>query len=66
MNGERLALAALCTNKNIYRLSAGVYADAFGPEPKLADDLKAATATTPLAIASGAAAERGEHAANPD
>jgi hypothetical protein len=57
----------LCTNKNnIYRLSAALYADAYGAEPKLASDLKAATATTPPATATLAAAERREDAPEPD
>jgi hypothetical protein len=40
-NGERLALAELCANKKLSRSSAGPYADAFGAEPKLANDLVA-------------------------
>jgi hypothetical protein len=43
-------LAELCTNKNIYGLPTDLYA-ALGAEPKLAGDLKAATATTAPAIA---------------
>jgi len=36
-NGERLALAELCTNKELYCGSAGLYAGAFGPDTKLAN-----------------------------
>jgi eukaryotic-like serine/threonine-protein kinase len=40
-NDERLSLAELCRIKKLYRTSAGLYADAFAVDPKLADDLQA-------------------------
>jgi serine/threonine-protein kinase len=38
-NTERLALLGVCRFKNLNRASAGLYADAFAADPKLADDL---------------------------
>jgi serine/threonine protein kinase/tetratricopeptide (TPR) repeat protein len=40
-NDERLGLAGLCVGRQLYRDAAGLYADAFDVDPKLADDLKA-------------------------
>src|SRR5262249_20076010 len=65
-NGERLALAELCTNKKLYRGSPGLYADAFGADPRLANDLKAGPRYSTACHASLAAAEQGEDAAKPD
>jgi hypothetical protein len=56
----------LCTNKKLYRASAGLYADAFGADPKLANDLKAGHRYNTACHASLAAAEQGEDAAKPD
>jgi hypothetical protein len=39
-NKERLALAQACTAKQLYLTAAGLYANAFADDPKLADDLK--------------------------
>jgi tetratricopeptide (TPR) repeat protein len=65
-NGERLALAELCTNKKRYRASAGLYADAFAAGPKLADDLKTFHRYNAACVASLSAASLGEDAAKLD
>jgi tetratricopeptide (TPR) repeat protein len=40
-SAERLALAELCGIKKLHHAGAGLYAEAFTADPKLADDLKA-------------------------
>jgi hypothetical protein len=65
-NGERLALAELCTNQKRYRASAGLYADAFGADPRLANDLNSGHRYNPACHAFLAVAEQEEDAAKPD
>ena len=65
-NDERLALADLCNLRRLYRASAGLYADAFAADPRLADDLKAAHRYYAASCAALAAAGQGEDAAGLD
>ena len=65
-NDERLALAGLCTIKNCITSSAGLYADAFAADPKLADDLQAGHRYNAACFAALAAAGQGEDAAKLD
>jgi tetratricopeptide (TPR) repeat protein len=64
-NKDRLGLAVLCTKEKRYRASAGLYADAFAAEPKLADDRKADHRYNAACMATLAAGQ-GEDAARPD
>ena len=63
---ERLGLAELCTIKNLYRTSAGLYAEAFAADPKLADDLQSGHRYNASCYAALAAAGKGEDAAKLD
>jgi tetratricopeptide (TPR) repeat protein len=65
-NDERLRLAELCRLKKLYRTTAGLYADAFAADPKLADDLKAWHRYNAACWAALAAAGQGEDAAKLD
>jgi Flp pilus assembly protein TadD len=62
-NDDRLALAQLCKLKCLYRASAGLYADAFAADPKVADDLKALHRYNAACYAALAAAGKDEDAA---
>jgi hypothetical protein len=62
-NDDSLALAQLCKLKRLYRASAGLYADAFAADPKVADDLKALHRYNAACYAALAAAGKGEDAA---
>ena len=59
---ERLGLIELCTIKKLYRTSAGLYADAFATDPKLADDLQGFYRYSAACDAALAAAGQGEDA----
>jgi tetratricopeptide (TPR) repeat protein len=61
-SAERFRLAGVCTGKKLHAAAAGVYADAFAAEPKLADDLKAAHRYNAACSASLAAAGQSEDA----
>ena len=65
-NDERVALSRLCTIKKLYRTSAGLSADAFAADHKLADDLRASHRYNAACFASLAAAGKGEDAAKLD
>jgi tetratricopeptide (TPR) repeat protein len=65
-NSERLALAKLATDKKMYRASAGLYADAFAADPKLADDLQSGHRYNAACCAALAAAGQDEDAARLD
>jgi tetratricopeptide (TPR) repeat protein len=65
-NDERLALAELCYHQRRYRTSAGLYADAFATDPKVAADLKAEHRYGAACCAALAAAGVGEDAAKLD
>ena len=65
-NDERLALAEQCKIKKRYLTSAGLYADAFAADPKLADNLKAGHRYNAACYAALAAAGQGEDAATLD
>ena len=60
---ERLGLSELCRIKKLYSVSAGLYADAFAADPKLADDLPAAHRYDAACFAAMAAAGEGQDAA---
>ena len=59
-NEERLDLSHLCEIKKLYHTSAGLYADAFAVDPKLADDLQAGYRYNAAYCAALAAAGQGE------
>jgi tetratricopeptide (TPR) repeat protein len=65
-NDERLALALLCKFKRLHRTSAGMYADAFADDPRLADDLKAAYRYCAASSAALAGTAQGKDAAGLD
>jgi len=65
-NDERLSLAELCRVKKFRRAAAGLYADAFAADPKLADDLPAAHRYHACCAAACAAAGQAADAANLD
>jgi hypothetical protein len=65
-NDERLALALLCKFKRLHRTAAGMYADAFAADPRLADDLKAACRYYAASSAALAGTGQGEDAAGLD
>src|SRR5207302_639910 len=50
--GAQLGQAELCTNKKLYRASAGLCADGFGVDPKPAHDLKAGHRSNTACLAS--------------
>ena len=60
---ERLGLSEMCITKKLYRTSAGLYADAFAADPKLADDFPAFHRYNAACCAALAAAGQGEDAA---
>jgi serine/threonine-protein kinase len=59
---ERLEYAALCNLKKLYAGAAGLYADAFAADPKLADDLRASHRYNAACAAALAGCGRGEDA----
>ena len=61
-NDERLALAVVCHLKQWHRAAAGLYADAFADDPKLADDLKTGLRFNAASYAVLAASGRGTDA----
>jgi tetratricopeptide (TPR) repeat protein len=63
---EFLDLAAWCLFKKLNRTAAGLYADAFAADPKLADDVKAAHRYNAACYAALAAAGQGEDSAQID
>jgi serine/threonine-protein kinase len=63
---ERLGLAGICQGKKLHHATAGLYADAFAADPKLADDLKAAHRYNAVCHAARAATGQGEDAAKLD
>jgi tetratricopeptide (TPR) repeat protein len=65
-NDERLGLAGWCRIKKLYRKSAGLSADAFTADARLADDLKAGHRYSAACSAARAAAGQGEDAARLD
>jgi serine/threonine-protein kinase len=65
-NDERLGLAAWCQIRKHYRTSAGLSADAFAADPKLADDLNASHRYDAARSAALAAAGQGADAAQLD
>jgi tetratricopeptide (TPR) repeat protein len=65
-NAERLALAEWCQVKKLHHTAAGLYADAFAADPKLADDLGAPHRYNAACYAALAAAGQGEDAARLD
>ena len=65
-NGDRLAFAQICITKKQYRASAGLYAEAFAADPKLADNVEAGHRYNAACFASLAAAGLGEDAAKLD
>ena len=65
-NDERLGLALWCQVKKLHRTAAGLYADAFAADPKLADDLKAGTRYNAACSTALAVAGQGEDAAKLD
>jgi tetratricopeptide (TPR) repeat protein len=65
-NDERAGLVGWYQIKKLYRKLTGLYADAFGADPKLADDLKAGHRYNAACYAALAAAGRGEDAAQLD
>ena len=65
-NDERLGLAELCGGKKLYRAAAGLDADAFAADPKLADDLTTARRYNAACYAALAAAGQGDDAAKLD
>src|SRR5689334_13942472 len=65
-NDERLRLSELCLIKKLHRTAAGLYADAFAADPKLAADLTAGHRYDAACCAALAAAGQGEDAAKLD
>ncbi len=65
-NDERLTLADLCLIKKMHRTAAGLYADAFAADPKLAADLQAGHRYNAACCAALAAAGQGEEDAKLD
>jgi tetratricopeptide (TPR) repeat protein len=65
-NDERLALSKWCQIRKLYRTAAGLLADAFAADPKLADDLKAGHRYNAARSAALAAAGQGADAAKLD
>ena len=65
-NDERLALAELCKLKHLHRASAGLYADVFAADSRLAGDLKAGHRYDAACFAALAAAGKGEDATTLD
>jgi tetratricopeptide (TPR) repeat protein len=65
-NDERRALSEWCQIKKLYRTSAGLSADAFAADPKLADDPEAGHRSSAARLAVLAAAGQGEDSAQLD
>jgi hypothetical protein len=65
-NDERLGLSELCTIKKLYRACAGLYADAFTADAKLADNHMAGHRYNGACTAALASAGQGEDAAKFD
>jgi Flp pilus assembly protein TadD len=63
---ERLALSEWCEIRKLYRTSAGLFADAFTADPKLAEDLEAGHLYDAARLAALAAAGQGEDATQLD
>jgi serine/threonine protein kinase/tetratricopeptide (TPR) repeat protein len=65
-NEERLALAELCASKKLYRTSAGLFADAFAADVKVAGDHTTGHRYNAACFATLAGAGQGKDPAKPD
>jgi tetratricopeptide (TPR) repeat protein len=63
---ERLDLAVLCRSRRLYRAAAGLYADAFAADAKVADDLKAGKRYSAACCAALAGCGQGEDGGKAD